>query len=275
MRESGVRADLEKKEKELENILKGFGSAVIAFSGGVDSSYLLYKAKECLGEKLLAVTAVLEVHVEDEQEKARRVAQEIGVNHLMIRARMLTKSEFAANPPSRCYYCKRELFRCFKQIAACRKLAGVCDGANADDQKDFRPGLQAAEELQVRSPLREAGLAKEEIRVLSKRAGLSTWDLPASPCLATRLPYGEEITVEKLQMVAAAEKFLQSLGHAVLRVRCHNGMARIEVPPEKILAVLKKREAIVAYLQEMGFTYITLDLQGFRSGSMNETLLCK
>lgn len=261
------------KEKELEKILKKFGSAVVAFSGGVDSSYLLYKAKKCLGENLLAVTAVSEVFRADEQEKARRVAQEIGVEHLVVPVQLLASAEFAANPPARCYHCKREFFSRFKQIAARRKIAMVCDGANADDSADFRPGQQAASQFQVRSPLQEAGLSKAEIRLLAKGAGLSTWDWPASPCLATRLPYGEEITLEKLQMIAAAEKFLYSLGHYVLRVRYHKGLARIEVPPEMIPAAVEKREIIVDCLKDLGFAYVALDLQGFRSGSMNETLL--
>ncbi len=248
------------------------GGLLVAFSGGVDSSYLLYKAKGSLGENLLAVTAALEVYTEEQQEKACRVAQEIGVEHLIVHPRMLEINEFAANLPSRCYHCKRELFQRFMQIAARRKLAVVCDGANADDLKDFRPGLQAAKELNISSPLQEAGLTKKEIRLLSKRAGLSNWDLPASPCLATRLPYGERITLEKLQMIAAAERSLQFLGHDVLRVRYHQGMARIEVPSEKIAALLERRETIVANLQKLGFSYVALDLQGFRSGSMDETL---
>ncbi len=269
---------MEEKIKQLEKILKKTENALVAFSGGVDSSYLLYKAKECLGENLLAVTAALEVHTEEEQETACRVAGEIGVEHLVVHPRILDKSEFANNQPSRCYHCKRELFCCFKEIAVRRNLAVVYDGANADDQEDFRPGKRAAEELKVQSPLQEAGLTKKEIRQLSKRAGLSVWDRPASPCLATRFPYGEKITADKLQMVAAAEKslrfFLQSRGDTGidLRVRFHDGLARIEVPPEKIPDLIEKKEAISACFRELGFAYITLDLQGFRSGSMNETL---
>lgn len=265
-------SSMEKKVKKLEKILGEIGSAVLAFSGGADSSYLLYKAKEYWGGSLLAVTAALEVQAAEELEMARRTAQEIGAEQMVIYPRLLVKEEFAANSPDRCYYCKRELFRCCRQIAAGRDWAAVCDGANADDLKDFRPGRRAAAELQVRSPLQEAGLTKKEIRLLSKQAGLGTWDLPASPCLATRLPYGEKITAAKLQMIAAAEKYLRSRGHTVLRVRCHRGLARIEVPPEKIPALLHEKEALVAYLQGLGFSYVTLDLQGFRSGSMNETL---
>jgi uncharacterized protein len=263
---------LEKKVEKLEEILEEINSGVVAFSGGADSSYLLYKAKECWGENLLAVTAALEVQTAEELELAGRAAQEIGAKQAVVHLCLLTKDEFTANSPERCYHCKRELFHRCRQLAAGRGWAVVCDGANADDLKDFRPGSRAAAELQVRSPLQEAGLTKQEVRLLSKQAGLGAWNLPASPCLATRLPYGEKITAAKLQMIAAAEKYLRSRGHTVLRVRCHRGLARIEVPPEKIPALLPEKEALVVYLQGLGFSYVTLDLQGFRSGSMNEML---
>lgn len=263
---------LKAKEKELEKILKGLRSALIAFSGGVDSSYLLYKAKEALGKKVLAVTALSETYQPDEAERARRVAAEIGAEHIFIQTRELDLKEFAANPPQRCFYCKKELFTRLKELAGERNLAWVCDGANADDLFDFRPGHRAARMLGVKSPLLEAGLGKEDIRNLSREAGLKTWNLPAAACLASRIPYGEEITEEKLKRIAAAEKYLKDLGFELLRVRLHNNMARIEVEEGELEKVVEKRKEIAGYFKALGFTYVSLDLEGYRSGSMNEAL---
>lgn len=263
---------LERKEKELETLLKSLESAVIAFSGGVDSTYLLYKAHQALGNNVAAVTAVSETYQEYEKENAQKIARKMGVEHFIIQTFQLSCPEFSSNPPQRCYYCKKELFGRLKEIAETRCCAWVCEGANYDDTRDFRPGLTASKEMGVLSPLLEVKLGKDEIRQLSRKAGLSTWDMPAAACLSSRVPYGEVITAEKLRIIATAESFLRSLGHKIVRVRHHGRTARLEVPPAEMQALLQKKEEIVKYLKELGFTYVTLDIEGFRSGSMNETL---
>jgi len=266
------RLSLERKEKELENLLKSLKSAVIAFSGGVDSTYLLYKAQQTLGDNLIAVTAVSETYQEYEKENAQKIACKLGTEHLIIQTSQLSCPEFSSNPPQRCYYCKKELFGRLKEIAEDRSCAWVCEGANYDDIKDFRPGLTAGQEMGVRSPLMEVKLGKDEIRQLSQKAGLSTWDMPSAACLSSRIPYGEVITAKKLRIIGAAESFLRSLGHKIIRVRHHGPTARIETAPNEMQLLLDKKEEVVKYLKELGFTYITLDIEGFRSGSMNETL---
>ncbi len=263
---------MEEKEKKLEQLLESLGSAVIAFSGGVDSSYLLYKARRMLGDKALAVTAESETFPEHEKENALCMVQNLGAEHMLIKTDELSHSNFADNPPQRCYYCKQELFTRLWKIARKRGLRWVCDGANYDDRDDFRPGLRAAGELGVRSPLMEASITKEEIRILSRKAGLQTWDMPSAACLASRIPYGETITGEKLRAVAQAESFLKTLGHKTVRVRCHQTMARIEVPAEEVATLAEKAEEIADRLKQFGFSYVALDLEGYRSGSMNEVL---
>ncbi|MDO9533808.1 MAG: ATP-dependent sacrificial sulfur transferase LarE [Bacillota bacterium] len=263
---------LEKKEKELENLLKDLESAVIAFSGGVDSTYLLYKAQQALGDNVIAVTAVSETYQDCEKENAQKIAQIMGVEHLIIQTSQLSCPEFICNPPQRCYHCKKELFVRLKEIAKTRCFAWVCEGANDDDTSDFRPGLTAGKEMGVRSPLMEVKLGKDEIRQLSQKAGLSTWDMPSAACLSSRIPYGEVITPEKLRVIATAESFLKTLGQKVVRVRHHGTTAHIEVAPGEMQALLERKEEIVKYLKNLGFIYITLDMEGFRSGSMNETL---
>ncbi len=265
-------ASMEEKEKKLEQLLATLESAVVAFSGGVDSSYLLYKAREVLGDKVLAVTAESEIFPEHEREMAVRLAQKLGAEHVLIKTEMLSRSDFAGNPPQRCYYCKKEFFTQLWKIAREHALNSVCDGANRDDRDDFRPGIRAAGEMGVRSPLMEAGITKEEIRSLSRKAGLETWNLPSAACLASRIPYGETITGEKLKAVAQAESFLKSLGHKTVRVRYHQATARIEVPAEEIPALAEKAEEIADCLKPFGFSYVALDLEGYRSGSMNEVL---
>ncbi len=262
----------EEKEQKLEQILQRLGSVLIAFSGGVDSSYLLYKAKKVLGDKVLAVTAESETYQDHEKENAVYMAQKLEAEQILIKTEELSCSDFASNPPQRCYYCKKELFTQLRDIARQRGLQWVCDGANYDDRDDFRPGHKAAQEMEVRSPLMEVGIRKEEIRRLSQKVGLETWDLPAAACLASRIPYGETITGKKLKAISRAESYLRSLGHKTLRVRCHNDIARIEVPKSEIAILAENGLQIAAHLKELGFTYITLDLEGYRSGSMNETL---
>lgn len=261
------------KEKKLEEIIKELNSILIAYSGGVDSTYLLYKAREVLGrDNVVAVTAVSETFQTSELEEASQLAQKIDAVHCQITTNEFASPEFTRNPPERCYYCKTELFSKLKTLAYKYGVKNICDGTNYEDGDDFRPGLKAAEEMGVRSPLKEAKLNKDDIRTLSREAGLETWNHPSAACLASRIPYGETITREKLNMIAAAEGFLSSLGFRNFRVRCHDSLARIEVMPTAINHITTKKEDITQEFKKLGFTYITVDLQGFRSGSMNENL---
>ncbi len=251
------------------------GSALIAFSGGVDSSVLLATAVRALGDRAVAVTARSELYPATELDTARRVAEQIGARQIVIETDELTHEDFVRNPLDRCYHCKRELFGRMKQIAEQEGLAVIAHGETVDDLTDFRPGHMAAEELGVVAPLVEVGLRKQQVRQLARSLGLEVWDKPSMACLASRLPYGERITPDKLHRVAEAEQFLRSLGFRQVRVRHHGPIARIEVEPEKVdlAATAQFAPKIVQRLQELGFTYVTLDLQGFRSGSMNEVEL--
>ena len=262
-----------KKEEHLKKILEAAGSALIAFSGGVDSSYLLYKAGQVMGkENVLAVTAVSDIHPEKEKENAIGFTRQHGFEHLIIQTNELSCNVFTSNPPERCYYCKQALFSKLTELAKKYGLARVCDGSNYDDTGDFRPGIKAARELNVLSPLMEANLTKDDIRRLSQKAGLKTWKLPSAACLCSRIPYGETITKEKLKMIGDGEQILISFGLEGTRVRFHDKLARIEVFPDGIGHLLNNKEEIVSRFKELGFTYITVDLEGFRSGSMNEVL---
>jgi uncharacterized protein len=263
---------LAKKEAELDRILLKLGGVVVAYSGGVDSAYLLFRAREVLKERVLAVSAVSEIHPEHEKRAAAELAQALGVKHIVVHTEELNCAEFTNNPPERCYYCKREFFAKLKEIAARYGYSAIIYGANKDDEGDFRPGEKAATENGARAPLQEAGLTKEEIRELSRRAGLNTWNKPSMACFSSRFPYGEKITIEKIAKIAAAEDYLRSLGFRQLRVRYHGAIARLELEEEALLTALAKRVEIVNRLKEIGFNYIALDLEGFRSGSMNETL---
>ncbi|HEX3014785.1 MAG TPA: ATP-dependent sacrificial sulfur transferase LarE [Desulfobacteria bacterium] len=261
------------KLENLKSYLKKQGSGIIAFSGGVDSTFLLKVAYEVLGDTCLAVTACSETYPLSEREAALQVVTEIGAPHLLIETTELANENFASNPTDRCYYCKSELFGKLVNLAQERGLAHVFDGANTDDLRDYRPGMRAGRDLGIQSPLQAVGLTKQEIRQLSKKMGLSTWDKPSFACLSSRFPYGQRITAEKLRQVEQAEGFLHSLGFKQLRVRCHDNIARLELPPADFAAVAGPlNELIVTRLKELGFVYITLDLQGFRSGSMNEVL---
>lgn len=258
------------KLSRLKQIIKEMESAVVAFSGGVDSTFLLKVTHEVLGEKCLAIIGASETMPTSDYTNALQQVKEFGANYLVIRTEEMSKEDFVKNPQNRCFHCKNELFSKLLNIAQEKKINWVLDGSNADDLKDYRPGMQAAKALGVRSPLQEAGLTKEEIRQLSKERGLSTWDKPSSPCLSSRFPYGEEITFEKLQRVEKAETLLKELGFTNLRVRHHQDMARLEIPKEDFPKLMEQNaDLIVKTLKELGFTYVTLDLEGFRSGSLN------
>jgi len=247
----------------------------VAYSGGVDSTFLLKVAKDKLGDKnVLAVTAISPLYPERELNEAGRVAQEIGVRHLLIESNELEIEGFSKNPTNRCYFCKRELFEKLLNLAKGEGMHFVVEGSTLDDEKDHRPGRRAIQELGIRSPLKEALFTKGEVRELSNALGLDTWDKPSFACLASRFPYGEEITLEELKMIDEAEAFLLGLGFKQIRVRHHGNLARIEIYPEEIERLLDRslREKVVSHLKKIGYHYVTLDLQGFRSGSMNEVL---
>jgi len=273
MTEQPTDEDRQKLES-LRDLLSDIDSAVLAFSGGVDSTFLLKVASEELGGKLIAATATSPTYIDEEYREALELAEELGVEHVTLESNELDNEEFRENPPERCYHCKSELFGQLQDLARERGVECVMDASNADDSGDYRPGLAAADELGVRSPLLEAGVDKAAIRRLSREMGLPTWNKPSLACLASRFPYGEEINADKLNRVEKAENFLRELGYDQIRVRSHDDLARIEVTPEEVdsLAESGTREKLVKRFKEVGFTYVTLDLQGYRTGSMNEEL---
>lgn len=264
----------ETKLKKLERILKKMQKILIAFSGGVDSTFLLKVAHSVLGKNVYAVTATSPSFASRELKQAKAFARLLGVNFQIIITDELKTDKYTSNPPDRCYYCKKELFFKLLEIAQFHNIPWVADGSNKDDAHDHRPGMLAIKELGIRQPLFEAGLYKDEIRLLSKKLKLPTWDKPACACLASRLPYGESITVEKLQQIERAENFLKDLGFSQVRVRHCQNTARIEVLPEEMRNFFKQNLhlKVTKKLKKLGYHYVTLDLQGYRSGSMNEVL---
>ena len=264
------------KERALRDTLSSLGSVIIAYSGGVDSAYLAYVAHDTLGERALAITADSPSYSEHHRQMAVQIAERFGLHHEIIRTHELERAEYRANPVNRCYYCKHELYTHLSRIAIDR-CAVVVDGNNADDRGDYRPGRLAARELGVRSPLDEVDLGKDEIRELARRAGLPSWNEPASACLSSRIPYHAEVTDEKLRAIERAEEVLRSLGFRVCRVRHHGDLARLEIGRDELQRALvpEVAAAIVRELKSIGYRHVTIDLQGYRTGSLNEGLLLR
>jgi pyridinium-3,5-biscarboxylic acid mononucleotide sulfurtransferase len=263
---------LDNSYDRLKDLLRQMGGTVVAFSGGLDSSLLLAAAQDALGPRALAATAVSPTYPDTELSRAGELARQLGARHLVITTHEFHDPEYRANPPNRCYFCKKDLFKRLKEIASQEGLQFVIDGSNTDDLGDFRPGREAARELGVRSPFVELGFGKAEIRRMAKEVGLSNWDQPSQACLASRIPYGEEITLAKLDRIGRAEYLLHALGFRQVRVRDHETLARIEVPRDQLDEALesKARQRIIDGCKELGYTYVCLDLEGYRSGAMNE-----
>ena len=268
---------LDQKAASLDIRLRSFGSVLVAFSGGADSAYLAWAATRALGDRALCITAESASYPEHHRQLAVAVAEQAGLRHEFVRTAELSRPEYRANPVDRCYYCKDELFSTLTALAGVRGIAVVVDGNNADDRGDYRPGRKAAREFGVLSPLDEADLTKDEIRTLSRAAGLPTWDEPASACLSSRIPYHSEVTDEKLRMIERAETALRELGFRVCRVRHHETLARIEISHDALARALDPdvRPRIVEAVCAAGFQHVTLDLQGYRTGSLNEGVRLK
>src|SRR3954447_3540663 len=264
------------KEQALRDALASLDSVIVAYSGGVDSAYLAYIAARTLGDRAIAVTADSPSYPERHRALAIRIARDFGLRHEIIKTSELENPDYRANPANRCYFCKHELYTHLSRLAETRR-AVVVDGNNADDRGDFRPGRQAAREFGVRSPLDDVDLTKDEIRELSRRAGLPTWDEPASACLSSRIPYHTEVTDEKLRTIERSEQAVRALGFRVFRVRHHDDLARVEIARDEMPRAFEAETAaaIVRELKAAGYRYVTIDLQGYRLGSLNEGLLLR
>ncbi len=264
--------DLVMKLAQLLDLLRTYSSCAVAFSAGVDSSVVAKAAALALGDRAVAVTGVSPSLADGELEEARRMAQLIGIRHLEIPTDEMSQPRYAENAPDRCYHCKTELYLQIKDLQTRLQVDVIVNGANADDLSDYRPGMRAAREQQVRSPLAECGLTKNDVRALARQWDLPIWNKPATPCLSSRIAYGEQVTVERLTMIDRAEQFLRQRGFATVRVRYHTGdLARIEVPLPELPRLLHEdlRAAVTEYFRQLGFKFVTLDVQGFRSGSLN------
>ncbi|MDR1135073.1 MAG: ATP-dependent sacrificial sulfur transferase LarE [Clostridiales Family XIII bacterium] len=268
------KAGIKAKYNHLRDIIMEMDSVAVAFSGGVDSSFLLKVAHDILGENAIAVTARSCSFPERELNEARIFCAKEDIKHCICRSEELEIEGFSQNPKNRCYLCKSELFTKIWDVARRNGVSSVAEGSNVDDEGDYRPGLKAVSEYKVRSPLREAGLKKDEIRALSKMLDMSTWNKQSFACLSSRFVYGESITVKKLKMVELAEQLLLDMGFRQVRVRIHGDIARIELEPDELIMLLDagRRSDVLSRLKELGFSYVTLDLQGYRTGSMNEVL---
>lgn len=277
MKQASISAPLMAKYEKLQGILQKLGSVAVAFSSGVDSTFLVKVAHDTLGAKAVAFTAASDFVPQRDVDEAKAFCAKEGIEHHVVPFPILTVPHVKENPENRCYYCKHALFSHMKEIAAEKGLACVVDGSNLDDDGDYRPGHRALKELGIVSPLHEAGLYKQDIRDLSKALGLPTWDKPSFACLASRFPYGTELTPEGLDRVNLAEEFLMDRGFRQLRVRAHGNIARIELLPSDIPRMLDEslREKTAAYFRKLGFAYTALDLLGYRTGSLNETIAPK
>ena len=263
---------LENKEKKAISIIRELGSVEVAFSGGVDSTLVCSLAKEALGEKAIAVIGKSQVDPKEELGAARKIAKELGIRLLEVDVPIMDKEEFVSNPPDRCYHCKKELFSAIAELGMKNGLRAVIDGTTVDDLSDVRPGMRAKKEMDVRSPLLEAGITKAEVRRLSKQRKLPTWNKPQAACLASRIPYGSRLTNDTLERIAKSERYLKSLGFVQVRVRAYDDLARIEVEKKQMKNILADKDKISRQLKKLGFVYVTIDIDGYRSGSMNEVL---
>ncbi len=263
------------KLSALRKTVQKYEKVLVAFSGGVDSTFLLKVCTDVLGkENVIAATAISDTYTKDELKYAKSVTADLGVAHILLETDEMSDSSFVSNTPERCYSCKKHLFSSLRDIAEAHSIECLADASNTDDEDDYRPGRRAAKEFSVKSPLIEVGMTKQDIRRYSRRLGMTSWDKPANPCLASRIPYGCKITRNKLEMIQRAEMFLRRAGIRTVRVRHHGKLARIEVLQKDIKKLLGKklRAKVIDYLKELGFTWITIDLEGYRQGSLNEIL---